>query len=183
MTTIWAHTIVKNEERFIWYSVMSVINHVDKILIWDTGSTKTIEKHGNEIESIVVPTYNLVEDIYHYQEEAAGRYNLAGRRGHLSLRAVNTKIPGLHSEKPHGTWGWVDGQGRMIQDRDPRKIKFCKAPYLHATHLPRASERAAEEFVPKGIPFPPDFYYPEVFFRPRPKTVPSPWVKKGKSGY
>ncbi|KKR11163.1 MAG: Glycosyl transferase family 2 [Candidatus Woesebacteria bacterium GW2011_GWA1_39_21b] len=36
---IWAHTLVRNEERYIWFSVMSVINYVDKILIWDTGST------------------------------------------------------------------------------------------------------------------------------------------------
>jgi hypothetical protein len=36
---ITAHTLVKNEARFVWYSVMSVIEHVDKILLWDTGST------------------------------------------------------------------------------------------------------------------------------------------------
>src|SRR3989344_3752116 len=41
---IWAHTLVKNEERYIWYAVMSVIDYVDRILIWDTGSTdKTFE--------------------------------------------------------------------------------------------------------------------------------------------
>ena len=36
---IIAHSLVKNEERYIWYSIMSVINYVDKILVWDTGST------------------------------------------------------------------------------------------------------------------------------------------------
>ncbi len=36
--SIWAHSLVKNEERYLWFSVMSVINFVDKILIWDTGS-------------------------------------------------------------------------------------------------------------------------------------------------
>ena len=36
---IWAHTLVMNEDRFIWYAVMSVIDYVDKILIFDTGST------------------------------------------------------------------------------------------------------------------------------------------------
>jgi len=41
---ITAHTIVKNEVRFLWYSVMSVINYVDEMLLWDTGSTDgTIE--------------------------------------------------------------------------------------------------------------------------------------------
>lgn len=41
---IIAHCLVKNEERFIWYSIMSVLPYVDRIMIWDTGSTdKTIE--------------------------------------------------------------------------------------------------------------------------------------------
>lgn len=41
---IWAHTIVNNEENFIWFAVMSVVDHVDKILVWDTGSTdKTVD--------------------------------------------------------------------------------------------------------------------------------------------
>ena len=41
---IWAHTIVNNEENFIWFSLMSVVDFVDQILIYDTGSTdKTVE--------------------------------------------------------------------------------------------------------------------------------------------
>ena len=42
--TIWANTIVNNEENFIWFAIMSVLDYVDKILVWDTGSTdKTVE--------------------------------------------------------------------------------------------------------------------------------------------
>lgn len=37
--TIIAHTIIKNESRWLWYSATSVIDYVDKILLWDTGST------------------------------------------------------------------------------------------------------------------------------------------------
>ena len=41
---IWVNTIVHNEENFIWFAVMSVIDYVDKVLIYDTGSTdKTVE--------------------------------------------------------------------------------------------------------------------------------------------
>lgn len=41
---IWVHTLVYNEENFIWFAVMSVIDFVDKVLIWDSGSTdKTVE--------------------------------------------------------------------------------------------------------------------------------------------
>src|SRR3989344_2860920 len=41
---IWANTIVNDEENFIWFAIMSVIDYVDKILVWDTGSAdKTVE--------------------------------------------------------------------------------------------------------------------------------------------
>ena len=36
---ISVHTLVKNEARFIWYSVMSVYPYVDRIRIWDMGSS------------------------------------------------------------------------------------------------------------------------------------------------
>lgn len=255
MTTT-AHCLVKNEARFVWFAVMSVVNHVDKVLLWDTDSTdgtldivqeikktpaargkvdfreyrevtpttfasarqemldKTetdwffvvdgdeiwwedsikkvvyaIRERGEDVESIVVPTVNLVGDIFHYQEEAAGKYQLAGRRGHFNLRAVNRRIPGLASFGPHGQWGWVDKEGKMIQYRNPEKVLFVDAPYLHATNVPRAASIRGEHEVPKramkrkyelGIPFPRDFYYPEVFFRPKPKIVPSPWEKMSR---
>jgi len=249
---IYAHTLVKNEARFVWYSVMSVIKYVDRVRIWDTGSTdgtleiieeiaKTPEAKGKEIfqvkrldlekfneaelrgqmleettadwfivvdadeiwwedsirmlteairtegerfESVVVPTINLVGDVFHYQERAAGRYHLAGRVGHYNLRAVKKDIPGLASKGEHGQWGWVDEEGKMIQERDPKKILYLPAPYLHATFLKRAGKRGLDREVVKrqrklkhelGISFPYDFYYPEVFFRPKPDLVPSPW--------
>lgn len=41
---IIAHCLVKNEEKFIWYSISSVLDFVDEIIVWDTGSTdKTVE--------------------------------------------------------------------------------------------------------------------------------------------
>ncbi|TSC90501.1 MAG: Uncharacterized protein G01um10145_173 [Microgenomates group bacterium Gr01-1014_5] len=247
--TITAHCLVKNEARFLWYSVMSVIKHVDQLLLWDTGSTDgTIEvikslikvdkdkkikfrnygevstqtfpqarqemldatktdwfvvvdgdevwweasisrlvskiRNQESIESIIVPTYNLVGDMYHYLEKEAGNYTFGNLKGHYSIRAVNRKIPGLHSYGPHGVWGWVDKDNRMIQNRNPKNILYIDAPYIHATFLARAAEKEQEKNVPKrnkklkyeiGVPFSLDFYYPEVFFRERPKTVPSVW--------
>ena len=42
--TITAHCLVKNEENFIWYAIKSVIDFVDQVIVFDTGSTdKTIE--------------------------------------------------------------------------------------------------------------------------------------------
>lgn len=245
---VTAHCLVKNEERFVWYAVMSVVDFVDEVLLWDTGSTdntrqiikeisktsdrvktkflgsvtpqefanvrqdmlnatnsdwfvmvdgdeiwwedsikklvKVIKKEGSDIESVVVPTVNLVGDMYHHQEEAAGHYQFGKRKGHFNLRAVKRSIPGLHSVNPHGTWGWADELEEQIQNRDTKKIKFVDASYLHASFLQRAGTLGKQKDVPKrvqkmkyeiGEAFPLDFYYPEVFFRQKPDIVPSVW--------
>ncbi|QQG41119.1 MAG: glycosyltransferase [Candidatus Woesebacteria bacterium] len=244
---ISAHVLLKNEARFVWYSIMSVLHHVDDVYVWDTGSTDdttkiieqimksnkgihykkmvgnsfdeeklrgemlsndssdwiitvdgdeiwwedsikkvvdTIRYRGEDVESIVVPTYNLVGDMFHYQEKEAGRYNLAGRVGHYNLRAFNRRIPGLIAKGEHGVFGWFDSGGKRIEERDPTKIVFVDAPYLHVTHLQRSGKKFGDNEVYKrsrklkyeiGDEFPKDFYYPEVFFRDRPKIVPSVW--------
>lgn len=42
--SITAHAILKNEENFIWFAINSVLSYVDRIIIFDTGSTdKTVE--------------------------------------------------------------------------------------------------------------------------------------------
>jgi glycosyltransferase involved in cell wall biosynthesis len=44
MATITAHCIVKNEENFVRYAIKSVVDFVDKIIVFNTGSTdKTVE--------------------------------------------------------------------------------------------------------------------------------------------
>jgi len=252
---VWAHSLVCNEERYVWYAIMGVIDYVDKILIWDTGSddstveiikeieksrpgkvlfrqvgkvspdrftkvrqemldetksdwfllidgdevwwddsikkvVRTIQKEGDLLESIANRYYNIVGDIYHYQEETAGRYEIDGRRGHLTIRAMSRNIPGLHIAKPHGQQGFFDRNKTLIQERPKKSRKFLDVPYLHLTHLPRSSSKEKDLKVPKrniklkhelGISFPSDFYYPEVFFRSRPLMVPSPWEKMDKS--
>ncbi len=43
-TPITVHMMVKNEDRFIWYAINSILPYVDKILITDTGSgDRTLE--------------------------------------------------------------------------------------------------------------------------------------------
>lgn len=46
---ICAHTIFKNEERYLWFGVMSVIEHVDRVMLWDTGSTDMSREIAQEI--------------------------------------------------------------------------------------------------------------------------------------
>ncbi|MEK7172826.1 MAG: glycosyltransferase [Patescibacteria group bacterium] len=44
MATLTAHCLLKNEENFIGYAIKSVIDFVDYVLVFDTGSTdKTVE--------------------------------------------------------------------------------------------------------------------------------------------
>jgi len=252
---IWAHTLVKNEEKYLWYAVSSVIDHVDKVLLWDSGSTdqtvkiakqlqkaypnkidfrevlietaedfpkirqtmldeteadwllmvdgdevwwddsikrvrETIEKKGKDIEMIVVPMIYPIGDIFHKQEESAGKYELAGKKGHFALRGINMGIPGLSSLNPHGTWGWTDSAGRMIQDRNPKKTFYLDAPYTHFSLLPRSVRREDDFKVIKraqklkyelGEAFSKDYYYPEVFFRPKSSFVPTPWIRMDTS--
>lgn len=248
--TVWGNTIVKNEERFIWFALMSIINYVDQILIWDTGSsdktveiikevkkrnkdkivfkevgevdessftklrqkmldetksdwffildgdevwwkdsinrvTETIQKRGDELDLIVTPYISVVGDIYHYQEELAGKYKLAGKKGHLNVRAINRKIPGLHVDKPYGQEGYFDQLGKKVQDRDSGRVIFLDNPYLHFSNIKRSNFKNGDNLVMQrkrkiryeiGLKFDKDFKYPEVFYGNLPAIVPSPWV-------
>lgn len=233
--------MVKNEAKWLWYSVTSVVDRVDKILLWDTGSTdntrnvvtelrrrhkdkilfserkintpedftkirqemldvtksdwfmmldgdeiwweesinKVVDNLDNKHESVVVPTINLVGDIYHYQDESSGNYRFGDLKGHYNLRFIKRDIVGLHSRGVHGVWGWADIDNKMIQDRNT--YKFIDSPYLHATNLERSQndvnviKRSKKFKYELGLEFPKDFYYPESLFRDRPNFIDSPW--------
>lgn len=237
---IWANTIVNNEENFIWFSIMSVIDFVDQILIYDTGSTdKTVEiisevrkVKGNKItlkqlghvsgdefpklrqkmleesksdwilvldgdeiwwedsikriiktinkkkriEGIIVPMVVPVGDIYHIQEQRAGKYKLLGLKGHYNLRAINKGIPGLHADWPYGKESYLDENNLPIQER--KGMVFIDAPYLHVTHLKRSSsKRKYDKFKYElGGKVSEKFKFPEVLYK-HPINIPSPWVK------
>lgn len=239
---IWANTIVNNEENFIWFAIMSVVDYVDKVLVWDTGSTdKTVQiikeiikekkdkiefrevgpvdkfkftkmrqamldeskcdwilildgdeiwwensikqlvnllnKQGNNSNAIVVPFYNAVGDIYHYQPKSLGKYKLLGNKGHLTIKAINKNIPGLHVANPYGQEGYYDVNNTLIQERND--LVFLDSSYLHVTHLKRSKKaRAYEKFKFEiGKHFPKDFHYPEVFYKSYPNIVSNPWQR------
>lgn len=239
---IWANCIVHNEENFIWFALMSVVDYVDKILVWDTGSTdktvkiireiikekvekidfkevgsvdkyeftkmrqamlkqskcdwilildgdeiwwdnsikqvvREINTKGTEIEGIVVPMVVPVGDIYHLQDESAGQYELLGRKGHYSLRAINKKIPGLRVDWPYGKEGYFDAGNQLIQNREG--MIFLNAPYLHVTHLRRSGlkRRLDKLKLELGNQVHKDFKYPDVLHKDYPRIVSSPWSK------
>lgn len=221
---IIAHCLVKNEERFIWFAINSVIEYVDEMLVWNNGSTdatvkiiksiknpkikfrdvsnlkpeiarqKMLEESKNfdwifildgdevwsesgiqylvssirrDADCVVVSNYMLIGDIYHYQEEKAGRYQIHNRQGHYNIRAIRN-FPGLHVEGVYPDEAFVTEERIKVQDLPEDRILFLDEPYFHASFLKKRKHEIGEDF-------PKDFYYPEVFFKDRPAFIPSPW--------
>lgn len=50
-SNITAHMLVRNEERFVWFAIKSIIDHVDRIIIYDTGSSDNTVKLIESIQS------------------------------------------------------------------------------------------------------------------------------------
>jgi hypothetical protein len=126
---------------------------------------------------VVVKTRLPVGDLYHYQPETAGRYELLGKRGHYNMRAYR-KSPQYHWEAvpPYVTYveKYVDTRGIQIQDQK-EKLLLLNEEYWHLTHLPRSKtdthgKRKYEIGERVKIPL------PEVFFLKRPAAIPAPWV-------
>lgn len=237
-----AHTIIKNEENWIWYAIHSVLPFVSRHIIFDTGSsdlsipitrtinspklvvdergtqereglvalrnvmlerTKTewfllvdgdeiwpssamkevvekIAKAPEDLWGIVVRTRNCVGDVWHYQSESAGKYELLGKKGHLSIRAYR-KLPGFHWEGVYPNEAYCDEKGNPINGQDDH-LAFVDVAYWHVTHLPRSRrsrdvlDRISKYKLEVGIPAKrPEL--PEVFFSKRPQIVPSPWIQ------
>lgn len=240
---ITSHMVVKNEDRFIYYAINSVLPFVDRLFITDTGSSdktlqiiklirnnkisfeskningpndiskirnnqlaetatdwfwvvdgdevypqslvkeilKLLEERGDSLEGIVVGRYDLLGDIYHYQSESVGTYNLFGRHGHYILRLLNKKrIPGLHVAGDYPNEGYYDQDGIPIIKHSPDKYKFTKGRIFHAMYLRRSTLGAnlnntfnrRKEKIELGIPMTKKVPLPEVFKLPHPKYVP-----------
>jgi len=48
---VTAHCLVKNEQRWVWFALMSVLDFVDEILVWDDSSTDATAKVVAQITS------------------------------------------------------------------------------------------------------------------------------------
>ncbi len=244
---IWGNTIVKNEDKFIWFAIISVIDYLDKILVWDTSSSdKTVEiiqllkkkypkkidfqqigpvdktgltkarqemlkltksdwfmivdgdeiwwqdsikktvkliEEQNDLYALVHPVINVVGDIFHFQEEQAGQYQILGRKGHFNIRVINRKIPGLSIKGDYPNEGFYDKDQRLLQNIES-KLKFIDAPILHMTHLSRSSNQADKTVLERtkklkheiGNRFRDDYKFPEVLYKGYPTIVESPWI-------
>lgn len=48
---ITGHCIVQNEDKWVWFAIMSVLSHVDRLLIFDTGSSDHTVEMINQINN------------------------------------------------------------------------------------------------------------------------------------
>ena len=238
MNEVTALMMIRNEDRFIWYSVNSILPFVSKCLITDTGSTdKTIEilssikspkivltrknkvtpslltdyrmeqikdvKKGwvwlvdgdevysqntatrvndlmnNEFDGIIVHRYDLIGDIYHYQNESVGSYNQFGKIGHYVLRALNKdKLPRLEVLGDYPNEYFAE-RGINVKVGNSRKFAFVKERLFHAMYLQRSSMGSNLKDVVNRQKYKIELgnkidrlQLPEVFFKTRPLIVP-----------
>jgi glycosyltransferase involved in cell wall biosynthesis len=137
-----------------------------------------IHKDPDKYDTIVNPVTMLVGDIYHKQEAQAGKYRIHKKYGHYNLRFVRAKVNNLRAVGVYGHYpyeSYINNSGVKIQNFPSKKIYFSSEPYLHASHLLRSTKSKIKFKYEIGDEIPRDFYYPEVFFKPRPGIVPSPW--------
>ncbi len=144
--------------------------------IWWEDAIKNIRfKINNCKEDVIVnPNWMLVGDIYHYQDELAGKYKIGDKEGHYNIRAIRN-TPGLHVSGIYPHEAYINSNETKVQDLPKEKILFLNDKYLHSSFLPRSSKDTKKVKYELGNEFPKDFYYPEVFFKDRPSVVPSPW--------
>jgi glycosyltransferase involved in cell wall biosynthesis len=66
---ITAHTLIKNESRWIWFALQSVLDCVDEIMVWDTGSTDNTIDIVQSIKSpkIKLKSIGSVDPVGHTQ--------------------------------------------------------------------------------------------------------------------
>lgn len=231
-----ANMLVKNEELSVWYALQSILDYVDEVLVWDTGSTdRTVEiiksidnpkikfqshiastaeevsqlrqkmldeTHGDwlflvdgdevwtdralkvclsalvpENRFIVNRYKNLIGDVYHYQEEAAGQYQIGPFKCHVTIRFLNLNSP-LHYQGIYPLEGFYDASNRQIQ-KTYHNEPIIDEPYLHFTHLRNSNSAVANRGhkfkYELGESMKDDFVYPKSFYYPHPEFVPSIW--------
>lgn len=239
---ITAHMLVRDDDRFIWYAISSVLPYVSKLIIFDTGSEDNTIKiiksfrnskiifrecgqtdslglvnlrkeqinltasdwlwivDGDEIYSkktaekivhackrynksklgIIVPRYDLIGDIYHYQDENIGAYNQFGKIGHFVLRLLNkNNIPGLSIAGIYPNEFFTFSDGNTVKSAGKDKFFFMDERIFHAIYLTRSTRGNNMKYVLNRTNYKieigkkiPENEMPEVFFTEKPDFVP-----------
>src|SRR3989344_531209 len=124
MLSLTSHTIVKNEENWIKPALLSVINEVDRMLVWDTGSTdktialiKSIESPKIEFKQCgPVDRQRLVElRNEHIYQTHTDRFLLLAGDEDLPKKNLLQLIKAAEQAKPQ-TMALVNGTRNAVSD-------------------------------------------------------------------
>lgn len=228
--SVTTHSVIRNEERWAWFSLKSWEKYATKMLIVNDHSTdqtpavlkslkipyttnydkavvdlrnemlkKTttdwfilldgdeiwndltikkfldhIKKVPEKVTGVFLRTQNCVGDVWHYLPDNAGKYELAGIKGHLNIRA--------YRRRPDFRWfgGYpIEYYGLKNQpiNTDPSQLSFFGGFYWHMTNLARTKSKNIAGFrrqvIETGIQSKKE-NLPEVFFQTRPNFVLDP---------
>lgn len=134
--------------------------------------TGIIQSKGSDLEGIVVQRFDLLGDIFHYQSDEAGTYDLFGRRGHFALRLINKiNIKGLHTEGNYPYEGYYDKDGIELINHNRDKYIFTDGKLWHAMYLQRSTSgknlpdtlHRNKYKIETGLPIPDTSSLPKVF--------------------
>jgi len=161
--------------------------------VWTNDTIAEVFKEMNAAEkgkdTIVVPQWWCLGDVYHFSpntEKFIHPKVPPGLIGWRSVRVIKTGIEGLHCLGVYPNEGYYDKRGIRISDRPGNHLIFTKNKCFHMSLLPRSSTRLKDREVIKrtrkthfikGIPFPGNISYPEVFYKKKPKIVASCWKR------
>lgn len=140
-----------------------------------------ISEAGRNKKGVVFRTRVCLGDVFHYQDENAGKYEIADFKGHLNIRGYR-KDKVYRWEGIYPNEAYIDKNNLPIQNQKDKLI-FINDYYWHLTHLKRSSvvdnPKRKLEIGSKVL----DSYVPEVFSSKRPSVVPSPWIKYSPKEY
>lgn len=135
---ITAHVLVKNEDRFIWFAIMSVIDHVDHMIIFDTGSA---DYTPEIIRTIIYSKPEYGDKIYFEEKGSADRFRLAELRQEMIGLTKTEYFMVLDGDE---IW-WrksIEEAVRMIKSDNPPLLLaqhciYCAKDIRHCRHPKR----------------------------------------------
>jgi len=133
----------------------------------------TLSQASNLLVAIAIRTWVPVGDVYHFQDESAGRYEVLGHRGHLNVR-VFKKSEQYRWEGLYPLEAYIHRKSKLPVQQQTQALLMLKQKYWHMTHLVRSSvdthHKRKYEIGIKRI-----LSLPEVFYFKHPDFVPSPF--------
>ena len=114
-----------------------IFNQGASVYRFEKDLSNVVTPLGNSTAAIVVKARVPVGDLYHYQPENAGKYNLLGKTGHFNIR-IYRRLPEYQWVGKYPWEAFQNQQKLKIQD-EANKLLLLKNEYWHMTHLMRSS--------------------------------------------